>query len=66
MNSIVRANLESAALAIRNGHAHLAIPDLQVALRNCSNPKVWSKIMLALRETRKIVAGWEAQRWTVD
>lgn len=64
MNLTGRRHLEQAALAIRNGHAHLAVADLQLALRNCSNPRAWSKVMLALRETKRIVASWQQQQET--
>lgn len=56
MNPTGRRHLEQAALAIRNGHVHLAVADLQLALRNCSNPRAWSKIMLAIRATKVAIA----------
>lgn len=53
MTTIAHQQCEIAMIFIRSGKLDLAIANLRLALRGTSNPRAFSKLMLAIRECKR-------------
>ena len=54
MSPLSKSYCALAIADIRAGNHEEAIDWLRYALRQCSNPRAWSKLMLAIRELSRI------------